>query len=212
MEQPQASANTEMTPEVGSGASAPLPEPPPPEIVNAEPLAGTEIDNSSEQAGPRVAASQSKTEKDQAPKDPPEGHVVSVDTDKWQKEASENKRAPNRLSSGRDAGSTECAPLVKHLIPEIGGTNTWQPGSKITAPGQPPVEPGTAVAVFQDGKYTGESGKAHAGIFLGYGKENGKEGILLFDQSNSQDAGQHFFPFDRQGQRGYEAGQFSVIK
>jgi len=53
----------------------------------------------------------------------------------------------------------------------------------------------------------------HAGLFMGYGEDNGRPGMWLLDQSRQRQPQQTFIPFDRPPNRpGYTAGQFSVIQ
>lgn len=117
---------------------------------------------------------------------------------------------------GKWAGNKQCVNLVQKAVPDIGLTTSWSPGDKISGPGKPPLAVGTAVAVFgSDGKYKNKKGESHAGIFLGYGKERGKDGIYLFDQYAGKDgsARKRFYAFKSGNNSGnYPAETYSVIK
>ncbi len=123
--------------------------------------------------------------------------------------------------------SKECVGLVKKAA-NLGHTSTWRAGDAIKATDDPPLKPGTAIATFRpdkngDTRYPqerNEPGKPpirrHTGIFMGYGEQSGRKGILVLDQYNGKrETGQasiRFYPFERgQGERGYSAGEFSTI-
>ncbi|MBL8833525.1 MAG: peptidoglycan-binding protein [Rhodospirillales bacterium] len=121
---------------------------------------------------------------------------------------------------GRQVGeSKECVALVKHALPDIGATPNWRAGDTITGPGNPPLQPGTAVATFapdptKNGelRYPNKPTGNHAGLFMGYGEKDGEPGIWLLDQSRGHTPRQSFMPFERvPGTSGYTAGQFSII-
>ncbi len=115
---------------------------------------------------------------------------------------------------GRGTEKFECVGLVKEAIPEIGHTSTWRESDKIIEPGNPPLEPGTAIATFSDGKYLNKSGESHAAIFLGYDTKDGQDGIRVFDQfRGSRGARERFIPFNRPDKTPVNrAESFSVIK
>ena len=115
---------------------------------------------------------------------------------------------------GQGTEKFECVGLVKEAIPGIGHTPTWREGDKIIGPGDPPLEPGTAIATFTDGKYTSKSGESHAAIFLGYGTKDGRDGIRVLDQfRGGQGAEERFIPFNRPDKTPVNrAESFSVIK
>ncbi len=114
----------------------------------------------------------------------------------------------------------ECVTLVKEALPDLGATPNWRAGDPIKGPNDPPLQPGTAVATFapdasKNGelRYPNKPTGNHAGLFMGYGEENGKPGMYLLDQSSKRPPQQSFFPFERrEGDQRYRAGQFSVIQ
>jgi hypothetical protein len=126
------------------------------------------------------------------------------------------KSATGKQYVGENA---ECVSLVKSAIPTLGATAGWRAGDAITAPNDPPLQPGTAVATFHpdpksgEPRYRSEPTGNHAGIFLRYGEKGGRSGMYLFDQSRDIPARESFYPFERAPkERGYAAGQFSVIR
>lgn len=108
----------------------------------------------------------------------------------------------------------QCTALVKAAIPEIGPASTWHAGEKLVGPGNPPLQPGTAIATFdKNGKYTSTSGESHAGIFLEYGTHNGKDGMWIMDQHQGQEAQKTFLVFNDPGRRRtYQAERYSVVR
>lgn len=102
--------------------------------------------------------------------------------------------------------SKECVALVKHLAPELGRAADWQEGPKIKGMNDPPLEPGTPVATFENGRYKNLSAGNHAGVFLGYGEREGRVGFWLLDQSR------RFTPKKSFKQFGKTAERYSVIK
>ncbi len=148
---------------------------------------------------------------------PPQGHIVPKTEEELAKIAAakgDNGYLAQKID--KDTGNgTQCAPLVKYFIPELGSTKTWKPGDGIKGPNDPPLQPGTAIASFTDGQYKGVSGQNHAAIFLGYANnpDTGQPGIRVFDQYDGKPAGGRFIPFDPSASgHGYTAGQFSVIR
>ena len=67
-------------------------------------------------------------------------------------------------------GDGDCVDLIKSMVPGLHGisTRSWKQG--ITVVGSTGIEPGTAIATFEFGKYPSsrDVGK-HAAIFLAYG-------------------------------------------
>jgi hypothetical protein len=114
------------------------------------------------------------------------------------------------------AGDKQCVKLVQKALPKIGVTKTWGPGAGISGPNRPPLAIGTAVATFDGkGNYQSKKGKSHAGLFMGYGKERGKDGIYLFDQfaGKGGSARKRFYAFKTGNTNGkYPAESFSVIQ
>jgi hypothetical protein len=92
--------------------------------------------------------------------------------------------------------SKECVALVKKAIPGIGATPTWQEGEKLKGPGDPPLEPGTPIATFEDGKYPNRSTGNHAAIVIEPGVKDGKEGYWVLDQSRENPANRRFIAFN----------------
>jgi hypothetical protein len=115
--------------------------------------------------------------------------------------------------SVKQAGQQECVVLVQKMLPGINQTKTWRPGASIRAAGDPPLQPGTAIATFRDGKYTNKSGY-HAAIFLGYGKDKwGRDGIVVYDQWRGQPAQRRVIAFNPgAASASNNAGAFSVIQ
>jgi hypothetical protein len=106
-----------------------------------------------------------------------------------------------------------CVAMVRNVVPDLGPTRTWRPGETVEGADATPIQPGTAIATFRNGAFVPVSGQGHAAIFQRYDSEGGRSGIVVVDQSKKQDTGERFFPFQRRpGERGYSAGQFSVIK
>lgn len=72
------------------------------------------------------------------------------------------------LEKSSKVGGGECARLVQHYLPRVGHTSTWVPGERVIevlqAGGK--IEPGTAVAVFVNGRYPA-SGHRHAALYEG---------------------------------------------
>jgi len=116
--------------------------------------------------------------------------------------------------------NSECVALVKDALPQLGATPNWRAGDQIKAPNDPPLQPGTAVATFapdagKNGelRYPNKPTGNHAGIFMGYGEKNGRQGMWLLDQWNGRPPQQTFYPFERRPKElGNSAGQFSVIR
>jgi hypothetical protein len=116
------------------------------------------------------------------------------------------------LYPGKTA-SQECVALVQAVLPDINVTKTWKPAAPIKAAGDPPLQPGTAIATFKDGIYENKSGY-HAAIFLGYGQDAaGRDGIRVLDQWKGQPAHERFIRFnDKAPRMSNNAGAFSVIQ
>lgn len=114
------------------------------------------------------------------------------------------------------AGDKQCVKLVQKALPEVGATKTWGPGIGIQGPHQPSIKTGTAIATFDEkGNYKSKKGESHAGLFMGYGRERGKDGIYLFDQfaGKGGSAGKRFYAFKTGNTNGkYPAETFSVIQ
>lgn len=149
----------------------------------------------------------------------PDRATIVDDYDKFRSQTAE---------SGQHFGeSKECVALVKHAVPELGQTRNWRAGEQLKAVDGPVLKPGTAVATFEKDPASGElrymsrSSGNHAGIFDRVGEQNGRPGVFILDQYNTDRTGRptdgaakvRFYPFERPpGQRGYSAGQFYVIK
>lgn len=107
----------------------------------------------------------------------------------------------------------QCVALVRKVLPGIGASTTWKEGKKLTADGDPLLQPGTAIATFKDGKYPGLKTGNHAAIFLGYDEQNGRKGIWVLDQFVGHPAMERFIPFDDKAKSmSRNAGAFSVIQ
>lgn len=67
-------------------------------------------------------------------------------------------------------GDGDCVTLIKALVPGLIGlsTRTWKKGETVV--GSKGLEPGTAIATFEDGMYpSSRDTRKHAAIFLAYG-------------------------------------------
>lgn len=141
----------------------------------------------------------------------PDKAAIAPDIDAFMKDA---------LGKDYVGTNSECVALVKEALPELGATPNWRAGDAIKGMNDPPLQPGTAVATFVpdaskngEPRYLSKPTGNHAGLFMGYGEENGKPGMYLLDQSRERHPQQSFFPFERSpGDRRYVAGQFSVIQ
>lgn len=102
--------------------------------------------------------------------------------------------------------SAECVALVKHLNPGIGRAADWREGPPILGYENPPLERGTAIATFTNGRYPNAVTGNHAAIFLGYGMDGNRRGIWVLDQSNRTPPQKTFKWF------GGRAEHYSVIK
>lgn len=62
----------------------------------------------------------------------------------------------------------ECARFVQHYLPQVGRTSIWVPGERVidVLESGRKIEPGTAVAVFVNGRYP-THGHRHAGFYEG---------------------------------------------
>ena len=120
------------------------------------------------------------------------------------------------VAGGRQVGeSQECVALVKHVIPEIGRAANWAEGTKIKGYNDPPLEPGTALATFKDGKYENKPTGNHAGIFLGYEQRDGRDGFVLLEQWRGARGKprEQFIPFDALNHETIRQAQnYSVIR
>lgn len=111
------------------------------------------------------------------------------------------------IAGGKQVGeSSECVALIKHLAPEVGRAADWHEGPPIRDYGVPPLERGTPIATFKNGRYPNKSSGNHAAIFLEYGVLDGQRGIWVFDQWRERAPGRRFKAF-----RG-QAEHYSVIK
>ncbi|WP_300295503.1 BPSL0067 family protein, partial [Ferrovibrio sp.] len=153
------------------------------------------------------------------------GVATDVAPAKLQAWVSDQKTMAARLQAARDkegfvySGDTpehykkECVALVQRLVPGIGSSKTWQEGEKVKGAGDPPLEPGTAIATFVNGKYESKDTGNHAAIFLRYGEQGGKPGIYVLDQARTMPAGERFIRFnDKAPSASNNAGAFSVIQ
>lgn len=138
------------------------------------------------------------------------------ETGRWSNTASEHghvvknidARMAKIIADGKQVGeSSECVALVKHLAPEVGPAWSWREGPMIRAPGDPPLERGTAIATFISGRYPNNSRGNHAAVFLEYGTQDGRQGIWVLDQWRKNGVpNRRFKPF------GGHAEGYSVIK
>ncbi len=141
----------------------------------------------------------------------PDKAAIAPDVDTFARDA---------LSKKYVGESVHCVALVKSAIPSLGATPNWRAGDPIKGPGDPPLQPGTAVATFapdptKNGelRYPNKPTGNHAGLFMGYGEDKGRPGMWLLDQSRNRQPQQTFMPFERApGTSGYTAGQFSIIQ
>lgn len=88
-------------------------------------------------------------------------------------------------AKGKAAGSGHCVALVQSLLPAIGNTSMWKPGTELTrkAGVNPTIPSGTAIATFVNQKYENTTGgRSHAAIFLRFSNS----GIVVFDQWKGQ--------------------------
>lgn len=94
-----------------------------------------------------------------------------------------DRRMDEIIKGGKHVGeSEECVALVKHLNPGIGPAKNWEEGPKIKGPGDPPLERGTALATFKNGRYENRASGNHAVLFLEYGEKDGRRGMWVLDQ------------------------------
>lgn len=137
------------------------------------------------------------------------------DHGRWSKTASEHgyvvkdidARMEKIIAGNKQVGeSRQCVALVKHLAPEVGRAADWQEGPPIRDYGVPPLERGTPIATFKNGRYPNQESGNHAAIFLEYGVHDGQRGIWVFDQWQERAPGRRFKAF--RGQAEY----YSVIK
>lgn len=109
--------------------------------------------------------------------------------------------------------SRECVALVKQAIPEIGRAANWRHGTKIDGYNDPPLEPGTALATFKDGKYQNDPTGNHSGIFLRYDRDNGRDGFWLLEQMRGQPPHERFIRFSALNQYPTSQAQnYSVVR
>ena len=107
----------------------------------------------------------------------------------------------------------ECVALVKQLtgMPE---TAKWRAGDAITGYGDPPLQPGTAIATMdENGRYPGPGVKhKHACIFMGYGvDEYGRKGMYVYDQYKGKPPGKRFIEFNNSKGVSNNAYKYSVV-
>lgn len=167
------------------------------EIYKTNPQAAEELVRQGEKAGVKVGLYA-------------DGHQASKSVDELLKDAK-----GGHLSSGADAGSTECVALIKHAVPELQGVRArdWKEGEKIKGPDNPPLKPGTALATFDNGRYQNKSTGNHAVVFKEYGTDAGRQGMWVLDQSDRKVADSRFIPFNNQdGKRTSQAEKYSVIR
>jgi hypothetical protein len=78
--------------------------------------------------------------------------------------------------AGRTVGDGQCVEFVKKAAPGLPDTARWQRGPKVRGA---PLEPGTVIATFTDGRYTSANdGSAHAAVLI----EAAADGLLVYDQ------------------------------
>ncbi|CUW37377.1 conserved protein of unknown function [Magnetospirillum sp. XM-1] len=137
------------------------------------------------------------------------------DHGRWSKTASEHgyvvkdfeAKMAKVIAGGKQVGeSGECVAMVKHLAPEVGRAADWQEGPAIRDFGDPPLERGTPIATFVDGRYPNASSGNHAAVFIQYGTKGITPGIWVLDQAKDLDPQKRFIQF------GGRAERYSVIK
>jgi hypothetical protein len=92
------------------------------------------------------------------------------------------KRNGGWVSSGPDAGSRECVPLVKHAIPELGSAKSdWRQGPKVTGPDDPNLKPGTAIGYGFDaeGRYPNNPHENHGAYVSKSPDTDGSPGTVI---------------------------------
>lgn len=150
---------------------------------------------------------------DAAPAAAAQPPVWLADKKTMDRRLAEAKAGSGYIRPSYDPESKECVALVQGLVPGIGATPTWQEGEKVKGAGDPPLEPGTAIATFRNGQYEGKRTGNHAAIFLRYGEQGGKPGIYVLDQARTMPAGERFIRFnDKAPSASNNAGAFSVIQ
>ncbi|MCW0236137.1 MAG: BPSL0067 family protein [Ferrovibrio sp.] len=118
---------------------------------------------------------------------------------------------PDSVKDPKD--QQECVVLVQKALPSVGNSKTWKEGDKLKSEGDPPLQPGTAIATFKDGKYPGWGTGNHAAIFQRYGERDGQKGIYVLDQSRGKPPAERFIRFDdKVNSMSRNAGAFSVIQ
>jgi hypothetical protein len=137
------------------------------------------------------------------------------DHGRWSKTASEHgyvvkdfeAKMAKVIAGNKQVGeSSECVALVKHLAPEVGAAKFWQEGPAIRDFGDPPLERGTPIATFVNGRYPNASSGNHAAIFIQYGTKGITPGIWVLDQSNGKSPEKTFKPFNGRAEK------YSVIR
>lgn len=147
------------------------------------------------------------------------GHVVQVaaHTRSTRQASPQRMREIERAAkAGQSVGeSKECVALVKYALPELGSTQHWKPGDAVRGPGDPPLAPGTPIAIFgPDGRYENASGRSHAAVVIGEGEENGRPGIYVWEQYGaSKGVKKTFYGYERNGKLPYkQATRYHVIE
>lgn len=112
------------------------------------------------------------------------------------------------IAGGKQVGeSSECVALAKHLAPEVGAASSWREGPPIKEFGDPPLERGTPIATFVNGRYPNASTGNHAAVFIEYSTRGLTPGMWVLDQANGDVYPERrFIPFGRRAER------YSVIK
>lgn len=177
----------------------------------------------------QVAQAPGQTAQSPAPQTGPQRPRVNRVGDSWVVErpdqlAGQAQKNGGWLGTGPGGKpSRECVGLVQYAVPGIGHTSTWRAGEQVRPadPEKPStIAPGTPLATFRPDdkgelRYPNQRTGNHAGILTRYGEKDGRAGIWMLDQYNKRDAGEaqeRFYPFERRpGERGYSAGDFSVI-
>jgi len=145
------------------------------------------------------------------------GHVVKVaaHTRSTRQASPQRMREIERAAkAGQSVGeSGECVALVKYALPELGPTKNWKPGDALRGPGDPPLAPGTPIAIFgPDGRFENRSGQSHAAVVIGEGEENGMPGIFVWEQYTGQKAHREFYSYADSGQKPYKvASRYHVV-
>lgn len=113
----------------------------------------------------------------------------------------------------------QCVSLVKDLT-GMPATSEWRAGDALKGYNDPPLQPGTVIATMdENGRYPGpEDDDKHAAIFVRYEEQNGKKGMVIYDQYLSKkekngvkSPSERFIPFDDKKSYINNAYSYSVV-